>query len=345
MMQQSAEFAASLPFKARNREADLQMQEFLSRLQAEVGALWKGLAMCREETAALAEQLMEQGLVKSSFLVSLFRRRLEVPPALDRAEVLLQSPPVEVSAPTGWSERHGLQQRPEESSVSARRRSHASADVGGSPVAVSESGGRSTQDVLQSIKSLAQQTDWSARAESLIAKYVEDAEQEEEQRFLEARKRRAKRQQVVYDQISSSSEEDAADDTVVSSQAAPGAAAAGHLQGSASVEVRSLKAAEVPSSPRLKKPLHVYVCGGTVTSVGSGQVLGTWCVNTFDRFDVGAGAWELLPPMQRARAGTACGFMSGHIFICGGCFAPDGDAVSLVEKYDIRTSMWEVFCR
>lgn len=66
-------------------------------------------------------------------------------------------------------------------------------------------------------------------------------------------------------------------------------------------------------------------------------------LDTVECFDPeGGGEWEVRAPMQIPRWSFAVAAIAGHLYALGG-FA-DGQALGVVERFDIRIGRWEVLC-
>eukprot|EP00927_Polykrikos_kofoidii_P011789 TRINITY_DN15038_c0_g1_i1.p1 TRINITY_DN15038_c0_g1~~TRINITY_DN15038_c0_g1_i1.p1 ORF type:complete len:501 (-),score=79.70 TRINITY_DN15038_c0_g1_i1:509-2011(-) len=98
---------------------------------------------------------------------------------------------------------------------------------------------------------------------------------------------------------------------------------------------------------------HIYLCGGSTLASAAGQDDGTvsslwpklrerdtWCLETCERMDPTVGVWEAMPNMLRARAAATIVAVGADIYICGGCLAPDGEPLRLVDRFDTTTNIW-----
>jgi len=63
-------------------------------------------------------------------------------------------------------------------------------------------------------------------------------------------------------------------------------------------------------------------------------------LNSCERFNPLAHAWEAMPPMKQARSAPAAAVVNGVIYVCGGNHC--GQTLNHVEKFDPKKGVWEV---
>lgn len=78
-------------------------------------------------------------------------------------------------------------------------------------------------------------------------------------------------------------------------------------------------------------PCRLYVVGG----IDQGYHL----LDTVERYDPLAGAWEALPRMDGPRAGAAAAVLAGRLYVLGG--EARGQALRDVQRFDPWTGAWE----
>lgn len=335
------------------------MKALVLQLQMDVTSLCHGVTACREEIAGLAQHLIERGTIESSFLVKLFRSRLEAPlvmtgrgtdePIMTPLPTLLRPAGAAAAATAPVAAAAAAATAAAQSCVAAAAVAPVSGGCGqqayekraafGSPSPVlSPPPGLSYLEGGGDLESRSRRQEWAARAEPMAVQIVENTERDEEAR--ERHRITGRRSAPSMSWYGDSK----GDEPATASMASTGAVTNGSVGGCV---------------PRGTRRVHIFLCGGSVRSGGAGippksydeerttssicpmpSELSTWCVETCERMDPLTGAWEAMPNMPRARAAAAAVAVEGTLFVCGGCLAPDGDPVRLVDQFSTKTSTW-----